>query len=453
MVAEMRAKNIASVLGELVSETSYEKLPTAVRHAIKLRILDQLGVALAGYSIATADPLLAILERTGNSTYWGVGGHGSLRDAALFNAFISHACYMEDGSRYTGGHPSCVVIPPAFVLAESLRATGMQFITAVAVGYEVFLRLGRAMYPSIVKRGFQSTSVLGGVSAAAACSSLLTLPATMAANAIALGSMTAVGFKEAIKSAATQPFQVGRAAEGGLTAALLARAGCEGALEILEKGFLTGFADEISLDVIFDRIGQHFSVEETYLKRHGGCRGNHAPIDMVESLIRQSELSPEEIDRIEIVVDTITFKEDIKSPVDGRQAQQSISFSVAASLTFGDASFRCYTDENLNLPIVKSLMSRIHVTSDPILDAEFPEKRPALATLFFRNGQNLTARVDFAKGEAENPMSESEIYKKFRSLTENIVGERKAERIINLVQTLEKLDNLKELSFLLIGSN
>src|SRR5690606_2489056 len=106
-------------------------------------------------------------------------------------------------------------------------------IVAVAAGYEIFLRLGRAIYPSTVERGFQSTAVLGAASSAASCASMLRLDAGRAANAIAIGCTLGVGLKQALKGTRSGPLQVARSCEGGVLAAQLAKAGEQGAENII----------------------------------------------------------------------------------------------------------------------------------------------------------------------------------------------------------------------------
>jgi 2-methylcitrate dehydratase PrpD len=440
---------ITTSLGAFASTLRYESLPADVVAAVKLRVLDQLGAALAGYSIGTVNQLLPVMEETGTSTLWGNGRRASKRDAVLFNAFMSHACYMEDGSRYTGGHAASVVIPTAVVLGEHLEASGHDLIVAIAVGYEVFLRLGRAMYPSIVKRGFQSTAVLGGVSAAAACASLLRLSEAQASHAIALATMTAIGFKESVKSTASQPFQVGRAAEGGLTAALLAQNGVEGAVEIIEKGFFRGFTDHVS-DLRLDDLGRRFSIGETYLKRHGGCRGNHAPIDVAEALIKQHGVDLDRVRHLAIEVDTVTFAEDIRQPRDGLQAQQSIAYAVAANLVFGDASFRRYTDAALRDPAVRSLMERIEVTTNSALDEGYPDRRPAVVKATLRDGRSLEGRMELAKGEPENPMTTEEVERKFLVLAADQLGTSQSQNLASVIHDLDKVRDSGDIARLMV---
>ena len=174
---------------------------------------------------------------------WGEGLTLSAREAALVNAFATHSTYLEDGSRFTGGHPSSVVIPAVLAEAQAQRArAASRSIAAIAAGYEVFLRLGRAIYPACVNRGFQSTAVLGAVSSAAAVARLRGSPAQPAGHAIAIAASLGAGFKEALKASGSQPCRSARSCEGGIVAPRRSReAGEAGAPLVIEKGFLPGF--------------------------------------------------------------------------------------------------------------------------------------------------------------------------------------------------------------------
>ena len=157
---------LANKIGDFSAHTRFDTLPQNVVDAVKLRILDGLAAGLAGFHMGRHKQLLPLLGGSPESTAWGLGQKFSLRDATLFNSFVSHSLYLDDGSRFAGGHPSSVVIPSALALAEKERKSGRDLIAAVLVGYEVFLRLGRAIYPATVKKGFQATSVCGAASSA-----------------------------------------------------------------------------------------------------------------------------------------------------------------------------------------------------------------------------------------------------------------------------------------------
>jgi 2-methylcitrate dehydratase PrpD len=431
-------------LGKFVAESRYEDLPAAVVELAKTRILDLLSAGLAGFRIGLYRPLFEILGGKKEATVWGAGVKYPLRDAALLNSFMAHSTYMEDGSRYTGGHPSSTVIPAALALGETRKSGGREIILSIVVGYDVFLRLGKAIYPSTTVRGFQSTAVVGALGSAAACASLLKLDPEGCKNALAIASNLGVGLKEALKTPDSQPLQVGRSSEGGILSALFAGKGVSGCDAILENGFLKAFADQPNEKGILSNLGKEYLVEETYVKIHGGCRGNHAPTDVIQSLVREHEISPEEIKEIKVKVDSVTMIAEIHYPVSGKQAQFSIPFSIAVALLDGNASLCQFTDEKVNDPKVRELMAKISVDVDKELDKDYPNKRGSHGEIVLMDGNRLSSSIDIARGEPESPLSVQEIEEKFILLTQDILGKR-SEKVCDLVMKLQNLDDIGKL--------
>lgn len=431
--------------GKFVANTRYGDLPATVAEEAKLRVLDLLAAGLVGYHMGCHRQLLPLLGGAPEASVWGLGKKVSLRDATLVNSFQSHALYLDDGSRFTGGHPSSVVIPSAVALAETQRATGQDLIAAVAAGYEVFLRLGRAIYPSTVVRGFQSTAVLGAAASAAACANLLHFSPDVATNSLAIACNLGVGLKEALKSSGSQPLQVARSCEGGVMAALFAGQGAQGAVSILEGGFLKAFADQPRSTDMTAGLGTEFSISETYIKIHGGCRGNHAPVDVTQEVIRANGIDPETIVGLKVRVDSVTYAAEIHSPSSGGEAQFSVAFAIAVALVHGDASVFQYTDAKLADPRVRAMMKKICVEADDQLDKNYPDKRAASVDVILVDGQRFSGYIENAKGEPECPLSAAEIEKKFLTLSRGILAGG-GERVRDLVMGLERLQDLNLLT-------
>lgn len=441
---------LVNELGRFLADTTYDDLPSPVGDLVKLRILDLLGAGLAGFRIGLYRPLLAILGGKAEATVWGEGAKLPLRDAALLNSFMAHSTYLEDGSRFTGGHPSSVVIPGALSLGETRRLSGRDVILSVALGYEIFLRLGRAIYPSTVMRGFQSTAVLGAAACAAACAVLLRLDSERSKNALAIACNLGVGLKEALKAPHSQPLQVGQSCQGGVLSALYAATGVPGCDTILEHGFLKAFADHPNTTEILSGLGRRYRIEETYVKVHGGCRGNHAPTDVTQALVQAHRIPLHEIKEISVQVDSVTMAADIPDPQDGRQAQFSIPFSIAVALLEGNASIYQFTDRKVRDPRVRSVMARILVSADQNLDRGYPDKRGASAQITLVDGRRFSSSVANARGEPELPLSAREIEEKFLLLTRDILGGG-AEGIRDQVRDLEGLQDISELVQRLTG--
>lgn len=431
-------------LGRFVAETKFDDLPPSVVDTAKMRILDLITAAMVGFRVGIYRPLLEVLGGKGDATVWGEGAKYPLRDAVLLNSFMAHSIYFEDGSRFTGGHPSSVVIPAALSLGEMSGSNGKEIILSVALGYDVFIRLGKAIYPSTVVRGFQSTAVLGALGSAAACASLLKFDRQKCKNALAIACTIGVGLKAALKTPHSQPIQVGRSCEGGVLSALFAGKGVPGSDTIIEDGFLKAFADHPNKEEILSELGRRYLIEETYIKIHAGCRGNHAPIDVIQELIKKHEIRPEEIKEIRVKVDSVTMAGSIPTPRDGGQAQLSIPFSVALAIVEGNASIYQYTDKKVSDPKICSMMAKIFIDVDKHLDEEYPDKRSAHGEIILIDGRKFSTFIGMARGEPEHPLSAQEIEEKFFFFTREILGE-KAEEVCGQVKHLESLGSIGEL--------
>jgi 2-methylcitrate dehydratase PrpD len=308
--------------------------------------------------------MLSLKPNKGNCTILGDGEKVSLRDAAIINSFMAHSSYFEDGSRLTGGHPSSSILPAVIALGEERGYGGKEMIAAMVVGYEIFNRIGGVMYPSAVHRGFQPTSLLAPLAAAAACAKMMNLDAEKTSQALNIAAPLGAGLKSAFKEAETQPLQVGRGCEAGLVAALLAEEGLKGADRNIES-FISSHDGHIDKLIPIDDWGKEFEIKNTYIKIHAGCRGNHAPLDAVLSLIEKHKIRINEIKSIKVTIDTVTAANEIHNPKNKNEAQFNIPFSIAVALKNGNASLFQFTDENLNDNAIIAIMDKVSILVDP----------------------------------------------------------------------------------------
>jgi 2-methylcitrate dehydratase PrpD len=196
---------LAERLGAYLAEIRFSDLPPGVVKLAKERLLDLFSAGLAGYRLGLYRPVLAAINvGAGHSMVWGEGKLVPAGTAATINSFMAHCTYLEDGSRSTGGHPSSAVIPAILALAEERGISGEKVLLSIVVGYEIFIRIGKAIYPSTVTRGFQPTAILAALGAAGGCAKLLDLDADACAQALAIGANLGSGLKAALKESASE---------------------------------------------------------------------------------------------------------------------------------------------------------------------------------------------------------------------------------------------------------
>ena len=163
-------------LADFILETSFEKLPNNVIHQAKLCLLDLIGVGIAGGRQNVASIVHSLIPAMGacdEVTLWGSDRKLPLPAAVLMNAVQAHAIDMDDGHRYANGHPGVVTIPTAVALCEKENLTGLELIEAIVIGYEIFIRLGSAINPDLLLRGFHTTATIGCFASGAVAAKLL----------------------------------------------------------------------------------------------------------------------------------------------------------------------------------------------------------------------------------------------------------------------------------------
>ena len=439
-------ETISATYAEFVTEARFEGLSPETVLQTKKVILDLIGVSLAGYR-AMAFPKMVVdyfREIGGKEEATVIQGKKKIPapHAAFANASCAHALDMDDGHRFAASHPGVVVIPAAIAAAELAGASTRNLITGIVVGYEVMIRIGKAITPSSLGRGFHITGITGPFGAAAAAASImgLTREETVAAMGMAgLQSAGLIQVNHEVEGSMVKPLNPARASSSGLLSCIFAHKGARGPLEIFEgqDGFLKAFAEDVKLETLTYDLGRDFEISKVYLKLYSACRHAHAPIDAAFEAFKKGNGKVEEIDRI--VVETYPAAVRLAgiphatTPSAGRF---SIPFSVALALVKRDAGADKYCEENIKDRTIQALASRVELVSSERWEAVYPQKRGATVKIVDRSGRSVSAEVDLAKGEPENPASWEEINRKFfanatQLLSREVAGQL-AERIVHL---------------------
>lgn len=439
---------LVSILSSYVCQTSYDDLPDAVITATKDRIVDFLGVALSGYKSNVHKPALRALERYRISNGASVIGEDVKLPSDLTAFINSSLCFdMTDGSRAAGLHPGPVVIPAALAVAEVAdKASGKDLMLAIALGYEVMVRVGRAMNPSAVKRGFHPTSIVGPLGSAVAAGRIMNLNETCMSNALSLAAVSGSGLLDALR--APEPFaqvQIARACHAGILSVLLGQNGIKGTDSILEGSFMPAFSDQYSLELVTTNLGKDYMIPRTYIKMHAGCRHIHAPIDAALHIVNGNGINWRDIEQIRVRTYSVALDLQIEEPKTGDEAKFNIPFGIAVALVHGNAFVDRFTDQDLEDTRIQRLMRTVVVEHDPELDRDYPVKRGARVEIATKGGSVFWHTVDLARGEPECPYSRSEIEDKFKYLTSGIIDWDVGQRIIGFVNRLETTQEISSL--------
>ncbi len=420
-------------------------------HQVKRCLLDYLGVTFAGAKLLDQkvyDILNFSRSQLYNITAIGLRRKTDIYTATLVNGLNSHVAELDDGSRYGAIHPGSPIFSTLLPLAEKEKTNTNVFINAVVLAYETAILLSSAVQPSHYIKGYHPTATCGSIGAAVGAATLLGFNRKQFKDTFSAAAITASGSLKVIEDGSElKPYNAGNAALNGLMAAITAGSNFAGPEDVLSGD--TGFLAMMAQDNRFMNCFNHETplINKVYVKPYAACRHAHPSIEAALKIKNSTQFNINEIKRITIkTYKGVIGKHDTKSVSNPYSAKMSIPFSVAVALIKGGADINDFTIENISDSKIISLTNKIFIEADNELSALVPDKRVAIVEIDFGNNVILKERVDFPKGEPENPMTDIEINEKFQSLI-HFSGKSQvtSDSIIDKVWNLEReFNNLFE---------
>jgi 2-methylcitrate dehydratase PrpD len=231
----------------------------------------------------------------------------------------------------------------------------------------------------------------------------------------------------------SKPLHAGRAAEAGVTAALAARAGITGSLDILEgeAGLGVAMSNGPDWEQAVATLGSDFHITRMTFKNHACCGHTFAAIDGALSLQGRLGVQAKEIFRVHIATYRAALEvAGYENPQTPAEARFSLKFVIATALLYGSVRLSAFEAQRLADPQIYALMNRIELSVDPEIDANFPRQRAARVTIETSNGCSEHYLQPTRKGDPELPLSDAELESKFLELVEPVIGEVKAKALL-----------------------
>ena len=446
--------NETSKTCNFVSELSFEDIPVDLVKLVKGYILDLFGVAIYG-SEKEWSRKVAIHGKSYRSvpicTIFGSDWKASPEIASLVNGTMSHAFELDDVHELI--HPGAVVVPAALAVAEANQCSGKELLIGITGGYEVMCRVGLVMGTSHMLRGFHSTGTIGTFGSATAAGKLLKNSEDQLINMMGIAGSLSSGLMEFSQTGGMiKRLHAGRAAEGGVLAAYLARDGFTGPTSVFEGkyGFFHTFCDEPEINRLTDDLGTNYVIREMTIKPYACCSDLHPTIDALLQMKQEYAIDPELVEHILVETTTKGVEQNAIYDINSiMAAQYSIPFSAAATLLHDIHDPRTYRDEVIKSPAVRHLISKVEITKDKKFDSIYPRQYASRLTVRLRDGKQHIITVQASKGSPQNPMTFSEIEEKFMRLTADTLPLNRCEKIKDLVINLEHLGDVTELTRLL----
>jgi 2-methylcitrate dehydratase PrpD len=439
-------------LGDFVAGLSFEKLPAEAIAIARTGFIDTIATMIAG----AHDPAPQLLRKglaptPGPASLYFSGETAAAPEAAWINGTAGHALDYDDvGCR---GHVSTVLVPAILAEAETLGLGGKEMFAAYVAGYETWAELSRRDPGHHHVKGWHPTGIFGAIGAGAACAALRRLDPDKIAVAIALAASQAGGIM-ANFGTMTKPFHAGRAAHAGLVSARLAELGFTAATDALEhpQGFLSAVSPEGKADremrVLDHGAEWHIVKQGLSIKKYPACYCTHRALDAMLELLAKRPLKPAEIAKITVSISkTHSLILRNHAPRTGLEAKFSMEFAMAAAVISRRASLAEYTDDFVRRPEVQELMRRVAIVTNENYD---PVQSGASiwdqVTVELANGERIDSeQVRRARGHAERPLGEAELFDKFRTCLDAGHARISPETLFERLRKLETI-SARELS-------
>ncbi|HYI86900.1 MAG TPA: MmgE/PrpD family protein [Burkholderiales bacterium] len=386
-------------------------LPKEVVHHARRAVIDWHAALYPGMVV----PPVTLLKKA------FAGESQSPRLKALIEGTAAHTVEVDDIFRDGIYHPGAPTIAAARALSEELRP--------IIVGYEISTRIGAAMGKAHYKH-WHNTGTIGCFGAAAAAAEALKLDRKQFAHALATVTTFAAGLQQAFRmDSMSKPLHAGRAAEAGVTAALAAREGVTGSLDVM-VGFAAAMGDKPDWEKGLATLGKDFHITQMTFKNHACCGHTFAAIDGALELKKRMQVQAEDIEQIDVA----TYKAGVEvagyeKPATPAEGRFSLKYVVATALTHGSVRLAAFESGRLNHPATKRIMERISVSVDPELEAAFPAKRQARVAMRAR-GKREEWLQPTRIGDPEAPLSDRMLEDKYFELVTPVLGEAKAREVL-----------------------
>jgi 2-methylcitrate dehydratase PrpD len=426
-------------------------------------LLDGLGLFVAGSEEHSVRLLIDEAEEQGGRPDALLLGRGNTKvpspTAARVLGTAGHAHDWDDSQvsldpAHVYGlltHPTIPPLTSALVMSQKLGGIdGKTFILAFLTGFEVECKISEWMLPQHYARGMHSSGTVGTFGAYAAAAKLVGLKGDELRSGFGIAASFAAGIRCNFGTM-TKPLHVGRAAENGVTAALLAARGFTADPDALDGpwGFFAVQGGGVSAAKIVQGFGKIWSIVEpgVSIKPYPCGVLTHPTIDLMLKLITEHDVRPEDIDAVKVYAGTNILKP-IRYPIAANhlQAKFSLPATLAMIALERKAGKREFSDEFVGAAPMQAMQRRISTELDPEIEKLGFDKMRSRITIRLKNGGKIEGWADERyRGGPENPLSDADLQAKARSCCEGVLNEKSQSTLIETAWSVAQLKDASQL--------
>ena len=414
--------NISRTYFERIDEIAKREVPANVMSRARRSLLDYLAVTCAGahfqqekikgyFDFAQPEP--------GAFLVIGTGKRVVLKEAVFLNGLNAHALDFDDGTNSGIIHLGSPIFSLLIPLAQRYGIDVEAMLKATIIGYEASYTMAVSIQPKHKALGFHATGTCGILGATLAAAYMLGFSDDERFQAFASACVAASGMLKVLDDGSElKPYNVAKTALLSLTSLQLAKAGFKGHPDPLGgyRGFMKMMSGDENTEIKSTLLNGTYAIMKSYTKPYASCRYTHPPVEAAIHLRNQYGITPEMVDAINVETYNLAVSGHDHTDIRGSySAKMSTPYSTAVALIYGKAGLQEFGEGALNNDTITALTKKVAVKADEELSRIFPDKQSAIVTIV-ASGKKYSERVDFPKGEPENPLSEEEFRSRYDDL-------------------------------------
>ena len=420
MTNDLPRISVSQKLVDTISAVSVDMVSDVVRRKCEDLLIDVVGLCLTARNEDYVIASLAGFDDDGPCTAIGHARRMTTAGAAFVNGTAIHGEDFDD--TFEGGpvHAGAVIVPAVLAACERYGRDGAAALRGIAVGTEVMCRLGLVAPKMVHKAGFHPTAVFGAMAATAGVAAALNLDRQQSVDALGIAGSMAGGIIEYLAEGAwTKRMHAGWAAQSGLRAALLGRAGFNGPRTVFEgtHGLFHGFANrtDVNYDALTRDFGRKWVMESLAFKLYPCGTMTHPYIDCARRLA--AKIKADEIRELVCEVGEGTVHrlwEPLAAkqrPPNGYGAKFSTPYCIAAGFVRGNVGLDSFTDVAVRDSAVLDIASKVSFVIDP--QNPYPYNFTGHIRAVLKDGRVVEERQPYMRGGAHEPLSRADIEQKF----------------------------------------
>ncbi len=447
--------SVTESLAKFIKSQTFDSLPKPVVDKAKICFFHAMACSLNGHHLPWSKAAVSYLKDLnvkGNATSILDGLKAPPPDAAFVNSVLGCSTVGEDQHLPSASHPGSMVIPAALAVGEETNCSGKEFLAAIVIGYEVLTRIGMSVMSLEFNNKYRPSSVFGPYGTCATAARLFGLDEQQVINAMGMAGSMSMGFQECFTEGTDEfYFQNGFATSSGIRAAMLGRKGINASKRIIEgpAGFWAAYQRQPAADNITTGLGQSFEILKIYYKPVPSCALVQTAVALAHRMTRNQAINPEYISNIEIgtfqAAKTYPGLDNTGPFKSMTTAKLSLEYGVAAAVAFKELNQSIY--DRFEEPLVNRLAANSSVIVDDEIERQFSQT--------FQQGCriNITMRDKSVISDTQKdvvPLSDPQVEDNFRTLARRLISDKRAEELVDMIYDLEKVENIRELTRLLV---